>query len=154
MRPYGFASFILLLAGKNEPPLFIVVLLLPARSEEPPQNSGNTPAIALMIFPDAARVARSFPLSNVGITSCQSFGNLRVCNLFSKSFCSGLAFAQAVNSVSQIARAAAPRSITFRVCFKTASGTSKDFSGSSPKAIFVAATSSAPRAEPCDSAVP
>ena len=148
------ASFILLVAGKNEPPPLMLVLLLPARSEDPPQNSGSTPAIALITFPEAARVARSFPLSNVGITFSQFFGNSRDCNLFSNSLFSGFDFAQVANSLSHCAFIAAPRSKTLRECFKTGSGTSKDLSGSRPSAILVAAISSAPSADPCDSAVP
>jgi len=60
IRPYGFAPLIADDAGRNEPPPLIFVLLEPARSADPPQNSGNFAAIALITSPDAARVATSY----------------------------------------------------------------------------------------------
>ena len=66
MRPYGSAFFISLVAGKNEFPPSMVVIFESAKSEEPPQNSGSTFAIALMTWPEADRVAISFPASNTG----------------------------------------------------------------------------------------
>jgi hypothetical protein len=52
--------------GRKEPALLITVLLLPARSAEPPQNSGSTFAIAAITSPDAFRVATSFPGAKTG----------------------------------------------------------------------------------------
>ena len=47
----------------------------------------------------------------------------------------------------------APRTLTWRTWASTSSGTSKLLAGSSPNSIFVAATSSAPSADPWDFAV-
>ena len=44
----------------------MLVLFDPARSADPPQNSGKTAAIALITSPDAARVATSLPDANTG----------------------------------------------------------------------------------------
>ena len=80
MRPYGFAPFIPLDDGKKESPPSIVVLLLSAKSADPPQNSGSTSAIALITFPEAARVATSLPASNTGNTESHPAGK----SLFTK----------------------------------------------------------------------
>ena len=66
MRPYGFAFFILLDAGKNEPPSSMVVLFDSAKSAEPPQSSGSCAAKAFITLPLAARVASSLSLGNSG----------------------------------------------------------------------------------------
>ncbi len=81
--PWGLAPDIALEAGKNEPPPKIVVLLLPAKSADPPQSSGRTPAMALIIFPDAPLVERSLPASNTGIDFSQSAGSALLCKRFS-----------------------------------------------------------------------
>ena len=47
-----------------------------------------------------------------------------------------------------------PRSTSERVRVSTSSGTAKWASGSKPSTFLVAATSSSPRAEPCDFPVP
>ena len=97
MRPYGLAPAIALLAGKNEPLPVMVVLLLPAKSDEPPQNSGRTVESALIIFPEAARVAISLPLSNVGNTFSQSFGSSPATNRLRSAARSGLDFSHSKN---------------------------------------------------------
>ena len=130
------------------------MLLLPARSDEPPQNSGRTVASAFITLPEAARVARSLPLSNTGITFSQSFGSSLLRKRFSRAAFSGLAFSQSKACASHSPCRCAPRSLTLRACAKTSVDTTKDSSGFNPSAIFVAATSCAPSAEPCDSAVP
>ena len=66
IRPYGSAPSIELLAGRNEPPPLMLVLFDPAKSADPPQNSGKTAAIALITSPDAARVATSLPGAKTG----------------------------------------------------------------------------------------
>ena len=63
----------------------MVVLLLPARSAEPPQNSGSTPAMALMTLPDEALVAMSSPVSNTGMASWSSSGRRRAMSLSSRA---------------------------------------------------------------------
>ena len=82
-RPYGLAPAIWLDAGKKEVPASIVVLLLSARSAEPPQNSGKFFAIAAITFPEAALVAISLSLGNIGNSLSQSAGNCLESNLFS-----------------------------------------------------------------------
>ena len=44
----------------------MVVLLLSARSADPPQNSGKVFAIAAITFPEAALVAISLSFENIG----------------------------------------------------------------------------------------
>ena len=56
------------------------MLLLSAKSAEPPQNSGSTPAMALITFPDAARVATSLPASKTGSTESHPAGNSLLTN--------------------------------------------------------------------------
>ena len=59
MRPYGSAPGIDDVAGRKEADPLMLVLFDPAKSAEPPQNSGNFAAIALITSPEAARVAIS-----------------------------------------------------------------------------------------------
>ena len=143
-----------LLAGKNEPPPLILVLLDPARSADPPQNSGRTAAIALITSPDAARVATSFPGANTGSCLSQSAGNDRVCNRVKSVALSGLLAFQLSNFVFHWARCCAPRSFTNRACANTSAGIAKCSSGFKPSATLVALISSSPNAEPCEPAVP
>ena len=90
IRPYGSAPSIELLAGRNEPPPLILVLFDPAKSADPPQNSGKTAAIALITSPDAARVATSLPGAKTGSLESQPAGSERVCNLSRSVALSGL----------------------------------------------------------------
>ena len=65
-------------AGMNDGSPFIVVLLLSARSAEPPHSSGSTGASASSTLPEAARVAT--PLASagkVGSASVQPLGRVR-----------------------------------------------------------------------------
>ena len=153
MRPYGFAPFIPLDDGKNESPPSIVVLLLSAKSAEPPQNSGSTPAIALITFPEAARVATSFPGSNTGSAESHPVGNSRLTRRSRSAALSGCAAFQESNLLFQSLRVAAPRSLTRRMCARTSSGKANFSSGLRPSSTLVAAISSSPSAEPCDFAV-
>ena len=134
--------------GKNEPPPSILVLLDPAKSEDPPQNSGKCFAIALMTCPDAARVATSLPGAKVGISESQPAGKALV-RRRSKSFvCSGLLDCQVANFVFHSLRTFAARSFTKRACVNTSAGIANFSSGFKPKATLVAAISSSPSAEP------
>src|SRR6266487_5528824 len=140
--------------GMNEGSPFIVVLLLPARSAEPPHSSGSTGASAVRISPEAFRVA--IPLAsagNSGSTAAQPSGNRRADSRASSSARSGLAAAQAANVSSHSARTRLARSATMRACATVSSSAGNDTSGSNPRLRLVAATSSAPRAEPCASPV-
>ena len=74
---------------------------------------------------------------------------MRVC-IRSKSATSADGFFdQWSKSPSHAAWAALPRATASRVCSSTPGGTSKVWSGSKPSTFLVAATSSAPSAEPC-----
>ena len=64
-----------LVEGRKEFPPSIVVLLLSAKSAEPPHISGSFPARALITSPDALRVAISFPASKFGTKESQSEGS-------------------------------------------------------------------------------
>ena len=46
-----------LLVAVNTPPPLISVLFEPVKSPDPPISSGSFGAMALIVFPDAARVA-------------------------------------------------------------------------------------------------
>jgi hypothetical protein len=77
VRPYGLAchSFVDADSGPNESAPFMVVLLLSARSAEPPHSSGSTSASEFSTSPDALRVAT--PLgsgSQEGSASAQPSG--------------------------------------------------------------------------------
>ena len=75
MRPYGDEFGTGLPSGSKDMPSSMLVLFDPARSAEPPQNSGSTGAIALMTLPDATRVATLVPVSKTGIAASKSSGS-------------------------------------------------------------------------------
>ena len=80
----------------NDGSPFIVVLLLPARSAEPPQSSGSTPASAFRMAPEARRVA--VPLAsggNWGSTEVQPSGSRRADSRSSSAARSGFFSRQA-----------------------------------------------------------
>ena len=132
----------------------MLVLFDPAKSADPPQNSGKTAAMALITSPEAARVATSLPGANTGSCESHPAGSDFVCKR-SRSFAfSGLLPFQVAKRVFHCDRACAPRSLTNRACARTSVGIAKCSSGLSPNAIFVCAISSAPKADPCDAAVP
>ena len=85
MRPYGLAPGIAEVEGRKEPEPLMLVLFEPAKSADPPQNSGNFAAIALMTSPDAARVAISLSGANTGISKSQPAGNPLARNLSSRA---------------------------------------------------------------------
>ena len=88
VRPYSLPGNALVAYsdGMNEGSPSMVVLLLSARSAEPPHSSGSTGASAPRILPEAARVARPFSSAgNTGSASCQPSGRVRV-DIRSQSF--------------------------------------------------------------------
>ena len=152
VRPYGppFQCAVSTPAGRNDGSPAMVVLLDSARSAEPPQSSGSTGASALSTSPEALRVAT--PLASAGNTgnaSANPSGRTPACSRSNSAARSGLAVRQASNPTVHSARAAWPRSTASRVCASTLSSTWNDSSGSSPSSTLVAATSSAPSADPC-----
>ena len=99
VRPYSSPgnSLVAYSGGTNDGSPFIVVLLLSARSAEPPHSSGSTGASASSTLPDAARVA--MPFGSAGELG-QRVGPARraACGVVSRSNSavrSGLAAAQA-----------------------------------------------------------
>ena len=132
----------------------MLVLFDPARSEDPPQNSGSFAAIALITSPDAALVATSFPVAKTGMSESQPVGKPRVRNLSRRAALSAWADFQLSNFASHCMRDCAPRSLTKRACDKISGGIAKCSSGFNPSASFVALTSSSPSADPCEAAVP
>ncbi|CPU61061.1 Uncharacterised protein [Mycobacteroides abscessus] len=136
--------------GPKESAPLMVVLLLPARSAEPPHSSGSLAPSAESVSPEAARVATALePGSQDGSPASQPCGNARAWRRSSSALRSGSRAAQASKLLSHSACACLPRVTSSRVCAMTSGATSKDLSGSKPKIFLVAATSSAPRAEPC-----
>ena len=107
-----------------------------------------------MTWPEAARVAKSFPASKTGRDESQPVGSSRFCKRVSICAFSGLAALHASNFLFHAACAAAPRSLTARTCAKTSTGIANFSSGLRPNSFFVAAISSSPSADPCDFAVP
>ena len=152
VRPYSSPgnSLVAYSGGTNDGSPFIVVLLLSARSAEPPHSSGSTGASASSTLPDAARVAMPFgSAGNSGSASVQPSGRRRVASRSNSAVRSGLAAAQASKRLLPLGvrraaaldhlrgRARAPRRRPRRSA-----------SGSKPRISLVAATSSAPSAEP------
>ena len=90
VRPYGPRSSASV--GRNDFSPFIVVLLLPARSADPPHSSGSFGPSAFRISPEATRVAMPFgSAGNSGIAFSQPSGNLRSTMRSSSSARCGLA---------------------------------------------------------------
>src|SRR6266536_5391732 len=93
----------------------MVVSLLPARSADPPQSSGSTPASSFKILPDALLVAMPFSDGGqVGSASVQPAGSCRADSRLSSSARSGWAADQPAKDSSQAALARLPRSATLR----------------------------------------
>ena len=129
---------------------FIVVSLLPARSADPPHSSGSTGASSFKICPEAFLVATPFSLAGkTGSASAQPSGSSLARSRASSLLRPGLADDHAANESSQAACSCLPRSATLRACATSSSQAGKDTSGSKPRTRLVAATSSAPSAEPC-----
>src|SRR6476646_1492711 len=85
VRPYGPPDHILVWysAGMKLGSPSIVVLLLSARSAEPPHSSGSTGASLVSTSPDALRVDTAFGLDRkstgqVGSASVQPLGRVRL----------------------------------------------------------------------------
>ena len=148
IRPPSLAPGISLEAGRKDPPCSMVVKLLSPRSAEPPHNSGKALAIALIVSPDALRVATEVPGSNLGSTSCQFAGNSRAWSRSNSFADSGFFAAQAEYSLDHCARASLPLVATCLACARTSSEISKVLSGSRPSNSLVAATSASPSAAP------
>ena len=140
-------------AGTKLASPFMVVLLLPARSAEPPQSSGSTPARADSTAPEAARVAIGVPAGKLGRESVQPSGSRPAAIRASRAARSGFASRHASKVVVQAACASAPRRTTSRLWASTSSSTWKVASGSRPMTSLVARISAAPRAEPCEAPV-
>ena len=131
-----------------------VVLLLPARSAEPPQSSGSTLTSSLSTAPEARRVA--VPLvsgGNEGSTDVQPSGRRRADSRSSSAARSGFCPRQAAKDSSQSACSFLPRSATLRACATASSSAGKFTSGLNPRMRLVLATSSAPSAAPWASPV-
>ena len=137
--------------GTKDGSPFMVVLLDPARSAEPPHSSGSTGASALRTLPDAARVATV-------LAGLERRAAPRSSPRAGRRRASGRTARRAPGSRSARPRSSAPTPRAprgrgrrrSRVWARTSSSTSKVFSGSKPSTCLMAATSSAPSAEPCD----
>ena len=123
----------------NESAPSIVVLLVPARSAEPPHNSGSSAARALITLP--ARGTRGDAGS--GFERGQRFvdvlGKFVRFDTVESAFFSGFAAAQASNFCCHAARFSAAREARARVCAITSSSTRRSARGRSRAAFFVAA---------------
>ncbi len=100
-----------MLSGPNEGWPSMVVLLLSARSAEPPQSSGSTSASALSTSPEALRVETPFASgSQLGSAFSQPTGSERPISRSSSSLRSGSRAAQSSKVFCQAACASCPRS--------------------------------------------
>src|SRR5687768_8039070 len=100
-RPYQSAvnSLVEIDGGPKDGTPLIVVLLLPAKSAEPPHNSGSFGATALSTWPNAARVASALePGSQYGRSASQPSGSSWAVSLSSSALRSGSRCAQASKS--------------------------------------------------------
>src|SRR3984957_2381022 len=116
VRPYQSAvnSFVEIDGGPNDLTLSMVVLLLPARSAEPPHNSGSFGPTADSTLPDAALVANALdPGSQCGMSASQPSGSSCAVNRSNSALRSGSRFAQASNSGNQRSCASSPRAEPF-----------------------------------------
>ena len=102
MRPPGFALGMSLLTGRKDFPCSIEVRLLSPKSAEPPQSSGSTAAMALIVSPDAFRVATDEPGSNLGMAVCQLIGSARANNRWYNAADSGFAFDHEASCLFQL----------------------------------------------------
>ncbi|CAB4716772.1 unannotated protein [freshwater metagenome] len=143
-----------LVAGRKEDAPSILVLFDPAKSAEPPQNSGRIFARALITSPEAARVAISFPAAKNGRSASQLEGSSWF-RRRSRSWAELEFFDfQSAKALFHCSCRSAPRLLTWRACAKTSLGIANFSSGFKPSSTFVAAISSSPNAEPCDLPVP
>src|SRR5918997_5225989 len=95
VRPYGPPDHILVCrsAGRNDGSPLTAVLLLSARSADPPHSSGSTGYRAASTSPEALRVATPFgSASQLGSLSAQPSGRVRLLIRASRAAPSGLAF--------------------------------------------------------------
>ena len=151
VRPYGPPDHILVCrsAGRNEAAPLTAVLLLSARSAEPPHSSGRTGYRAARTSPEAFRVATPFgSASQAGRVSAQPSGSVRADSRSSSAPPSGLPARHASKRCCHRACACLPRTATRRACSSTSGATSKVLSGSKPRMSLVARTSSSPSADP------
>ena len=94
----------------NEAAPSIVVLFDSARSAEPPQSSGITPARALSTLPDAARVETSLPASKTGSARLDAVGQLAGLEPVEQGLALGVGRGPGVEPFCHSACCAAPRS--------------------------------------------
>ena len=123
-RPYQSAvySLVEIDGGPNDGTPLMVVLLLPARSAEPPHSSGSFGATALRTSPNAARVASPFePGSQCGMSASQPSGSSWASSRSSSFLRSGSRSAQASKSRCHFSWASLPRATSLRVCSMTSS---------------------------------
>ena len=151
-RPYQSAvkSSVEIDGGPNDFTSLMVVLLLPARSAEPPHNSGSFGATSLSTWPNAARVASGLePGSQYVRSASQPSGSSWASSRSSSFLRSGSRSAHASNSGCHFSWASGRGPPACGCASMTSSRTSNFLSGSKPSTFLVAATSSAPSADPC-----
>ena len=153
-RPASGSAFHIFVArspGRNDGTPSMVVLLEPARSAEPPQSSGRIGGDALITVPEATRVAMPFAsaVERRAGGSSQPSGRVRVCSRSKRAVSAdGLRGPRGELVVPR--RPARPcRARPPRGCARgRRSAPRRSASGSKPSTFLVAATSSAPSAEP------
>ena len=129
----------------------MVVLLLPARSADPPHSSGSFGATALSTAPNAARVASALePGSQCGRSASQPSGSSLGQQPVQQRLAFGLALRPGVELAAATPRGLPCRGPPARGCARARSSrTSNVLSGSKPRIFLTSATSSAPSAAPC-----
>ena len=156
VRPYGPPGHILVWnsAGVKLGSPSMVVLLLSARSAEPPHSSGTITASAESTLPEAARVETAFALPSFSVGKLGRFlaqpaGSSRRIIRSSSAAPSASPAAQSSKRCCHSACAARPRATTSRAWASTSASTAKCTSGSKPRIFLVLRISSSPRADPC-----
>ena len=118
----------------NEAAPSIVVRFDSARSADPPQSSGSTPARALRTLPDrGAGGDLGAALERPAARSSTPSGSSPASSAVEQGLALGVGLGPGVEARPATRRAApAPRSTASRVCSRTSSATTKVFSGSKP----------------------
>ena len=124
------------------------------RSASPPSSHGTFFAIALIVLPDATRVASDSPVFHFGSSESQPAGSAPFAWVRHSSARSGYSFAKASKRRSHFVCSWIPFSTAVRKCRSDSSGMWNASSHSHPSAFFVSASSSAPSGLPCAALVP
>ena len=124
-----------------------------ARSAEPPTSHGQAPAMALSTLPEATRVETGLPPQS-GMSAAKSAGRRCSMKHAQRAAKSASAAQAARSSRAHLARRRRILAVRASKRTRTSSGTTKEASGSKPRACLVRRSSSGPNGAPWLAAVP